>query len=205
MAKLPRMYVESKLFPRGKLKAGLHKTAVPDPAEEDLEPEDGVQSVISKTKKALDVIKAGAAIESAGRETLVDEDRAKRAEEHDAKKFPLGVGDADTPDLPGHGRDWHGDSTPDDPSDDVDPNNEYKGVKKSNIEALKSLEAIPKFYFSSSVSPREREFLIKSGYSLDEVESGRVVITQRMRKDFNRYLTDSIQKSISGLASWVVK
>jgi len=213
MAKTPQMYVDSKLFPYGR-KANRLQKDLPDEMDEDLHPDEGegLESVMTvdedvkktKTSKAVDLLcgflsKAGADQESAGKHTLVDEKTAKKRYENDLQRYPTGVGGTGSPDLPDQGLDWHGDATPDDESDDVPPN-AFKASKTS--EASKAFSAAPRFAEGPVIPPREREFLLRFGYTPDEIEAGEVTVTPRMRSEFNRYITGVVQKSISGLRSF---
>jgi len=215
MAKLPRMYVESKLFPRGRLKDGIKKTTVPDPVKEDLHPdeEDGIGSTVSneedkvaksRTAQAIDLFKAGADQESAGRRTFIDEEQAKRQTEQE--RYPLGVGGASTPDLPERGRDWKGevDDVPDVPEDDeVDIGKTPMEEALARLsDAKKAFSGAPRFNPGRVVPPRELEFLQRQGYSRNDIANGNFKITPTMRAEFNQEVTSSVQKSLGALEQW---
>lgn len=137
---LPSIYLHSKLFPRGRLAERDKAIKLPDPAEENLQPEQDelpeeikswahkaihriIESAggIEKARRLLMAMaKAGAAQESSGRHTFPSEDQAKREEE--SPRSHRGVGNAGTPDLPERGADWHGTvpGVPDVPEDSED-------------------------------------------------------------------------------------
>jgi len=137
---LPSIYLHSKLFPRGKLSKQDKAIKLPDPAEENLQPEQDelpeeikswahkaihriIESAggIEKARRLLMAMaKAGAAQESGGRHTFPSEDQVKR--EEDSPRSHRGVGHAGTPDLPERGGDWHGTvpGVPDVPEDSED-------------------------------------------------------------------------------------
>jgi hypothetical protein len=236
MSNIPSLYVGNrKLFPRmGLHKRDVEKTLLPDPAEENLQPdqEDLDDDVKAKAEKAfqdlVDVIgspekahkalrqilvKAGAAQESGGRTTFPLEDAAKRDSE--SLRYSRGVGDAETPDLPESGRDWHGTvpGVPDVPKDEkpgesvVDigktPQEEaagYKKLKDQNEETKKAMAGAPRFSPGPFTAPREAEFLLQYGYTPEEVQSGDFRIAPWMRAEFNRQQMGVVYKSLSSLA-----
>ena len=146
------------------------------------------------------ICKAGADQESAGRNTMLDEKTAKKRHENDLKRTPIGIGSSGAPDLPNVGRDWHGDATPDDESDDV-PADAFKSGGSVG-EAIKAFAGAPRFAEGPLVPPREQEFLLQYGYTPEEIKSGEAVVTPRIRAEFNRHITGVVQKSISGLGSF---
>lgn len=123
---------------------GKAKEVIPDPQNEDLQPdeEDGVASALVGDDDLVvkDVEKAGAAQESTGRWTLEDPVQAKREHEHSYERQPIGVSGSPTPDLPERGRDWHGTvpGVPDEPQDDdEEPAEETWGAPKPILESEK--------------------------------------------------------------------
>jgi hypothetical protein len=215
---LPSLYLNSKLFPRGRLAKRDKSIKLPDPADENLQPDP------EDLEEAEATAKAGAAQESGGRYTFPSEDQAKR--EEDSPKFPRGEGSAETPDLPERGGDWHGTvpGVPDVPEDseDVDvgktgqeqgedrPKKTKKQPTPGNPanpppqpskteEAIKALAGAPRFSPGPFVPPREAEFLLQYGYSPEEISSGDFRISPWMRAEFNRQQTSVIRKSINGL------
>jgi len=79
----------------------------------------------------------------------------------------------------------------------VDHVSDVEGPKKNNDEAKKALAAAPRFSPGPFVPPREREFLQMRGWSNEDIESGQASMSPRLRAEFNKWLTSTVQKSIS--------
>lgn len=73
-------------------------------------------------------------------------------------------------------------------------------INRLNNLAFKSLAAAPRFSLGPVMPPKERSFLIEQGFEPDDVDSGTVSMTPRMRAQFNRDLLSAVQKSINRLA-----
>lgn len=204
---------------------------IPDPQNEDIQPDetDGVASAVVGDDDL--VVKAGAAQESTGRWTIEDPVQAKREYEHGFERQPGGISGGPTPDLPERGRDWHGTvpGVPDEPQDDdEEPAEETWGPPKPILESEKKkgkkpeqvnkalvpyqhaqqrardiLKALPEIQVGPDLSPREREFLKSQGWDDEDILRGRIRITPRMQTEFQRFMTDRVFKSLSGLRrSW---
>jgi hypothetical protein len=207
--KLPRIYIDSKLFPRGRLKDGIKKTTIPDEQNEDIHPdeEDGVESVMSGDEDK--VTKAGAAQESMSRTTTPRGEQARREYKESFTREPRGIGSAGTPDLPDRGRDWRADvpgvmDVPEDSEVDIGktPEEEARLYKEKNDEAIKAFAAAPIFRTGPVVPPREMSFLIENGYSREDVMAGRYAFTPRLRAEYNRRVTSAVKKSLENLTPW---
>lgn len=207
--KLPRIYVDSKLFPRGRLKDGIKKTSIPDLQNEDIQPdeEEGVASVLAGEEDK--VAKAGAAQESMSRTTFPRGKQARREYKESFDREPRGVGSAGTPDLPDRGRDWRATvpgvtDVPEDSEVDIGktPEEEAQLYKEKNDAAIKAFAAAPIFRTGPVVPPREMSFLVENGYSREDVMSGRYAFTPRLRAEYNRRMSKSVQKSIENLTPW---
>ena len=153
------------------------------------------------------VSKAGADQESAGRDTIT-EGQAKRRYEHSFNRVSPGISGGQTPDLPERGRDWHAEvpGVPDEPQDG-DEETEIdrpptKILGEPGDEALKALAGAPRFTSGPLIPPVELKFLQTRGYNKDDILSGKIHITPRLRAEFNKFLTSTVQKSISGLEGW---
>jgi len=197
---------------------------IPDPQNEDIQPdeEDGVASVLVGDSDL--VSKAGAAQESTGRWTLEDPVQAKREQEHGLYRQPTGVSGGPTPDLPERGKDWHGTvpGVPDEPQDDDEeeieetwaaPKPILESEKKKTSEVSKALasycrtqqrardvlKSLPDLHIGPDLSPRELEFLKSQGVDDDAIIRGNLRITPRMRVEFRQFMTDRVFKSLSGL------
>lgn len=168
--------------------------------------------------------KAGAAQESTGRWTLEDPLQARREHEQGLYRQPVGVSGGPTPDLPERGRDWHGTvpGVPDEPEDESEeevkkiwgaPKPIFKEEKESEPVIKKALvpyyaaqhraqdilKALPDLSVGLDLTPREVEFLKSQGVNEEDIIRGRVDITPRMQTEFQRFMTDRVFKSLSGL------
>lgn len=72
-------------------------------------------------------------------------------------------------------------------------------VKSFFQEASKAFSGAPRFAQGRIAPPREKTWLLINGYSPEEVESGQVQITPRMRGEFNRWLQNTVRKSLNNL------
>jgi hypothetical protein len=79
------------------------------------------------------------------------------------------------------------------------PGEQASVVKSLMAQAMKAFAGAPRFAQGPLVPPREKEWLKTQGYSPDEIDSGQVQITSRMRGEFNRWLQGTIRKSLGGL------
>lgn len=151
--------------------------------------------------KHPEVVKANM---SAGRDTMPSEKQAKQEYSTSFARHPGGISGSSTPDLPERGKDWH-------PEEDDEklqaeaqarfkkPKNllENKSIAKSiNTVALNALSNAPTFSPGPVIPPREREFLVREGFSAEEVETGRVRMSPRLRKSYNQWLQSTVRKSI---------
>lgn len=219
MSSKPSLYLDSKLFhrPVRDVRGQDKSMTVPDPQLEPLEPD--ADESVSETRKATallkDVVakidKAGATQESG--EGWVPESQQQRRRGYDRSflRDSRGISGGASPDLPEQGRDWHGTvpGVPDEPrkTDEedldrppvnlVDSTPDSEEPKKINDEAKKALAAAPRFSPGPFVAPREREFLRMRGWSNEDIESGQASMSPRLRAEFNKWLTSSVQKSIS--------
>jgi bacterioferritin len=160
------------------------------------------------------ITKAGADQESAGRE-VVSEGRYMKEQQHSYERVAPGISGGAGPDLPERGRDWHGtvpgvpDEPQDDDEDDLDkpPENLAEPIVMAskallanfNDPAIKALSGAPIFRPGPFVPPPEREWMIQHGYNEEDVDNGRVKMSSRQRAEFNRWLTSTVQKSLTGL------
>lgn len=144
--------------------------------------------------------KAGADQESAGRD-IQSEGQAKRAYEHSFSRVAPGISGGTTPDLPERGRDWDGDvpGVPDEPQEGRGSSLDRKPKKFLGDDAQKALAGAPRFARGPLVPPMEAQWLQMQGYPMDDILSGRVTISPRQRAAFNKFMTATVQKSISGL------
>jgi hypothetical protein len=201
---LPSMY-DSKLFARRHpASEGSQYTKAVSDSEEDM----------TETKKAMLLLEEFAKADmSAGRTVLPPEKQARSAYEHSFARQPMGVSGSSTPDLPDRGRDWHGTvpGVPDEPQDTDDDKNkdeEYfqdpKPVLGSQAkslvdEACKALAGAPTFDPGPVMPPREIDYLLRNGFTLQEILTGNAHMTSPMRAQFNRDLATAVQKSIMTL------
>ena len=72
-------------------------------------------------------------------------------------------------------------------------------VKSLMESASKAFAGAPRFATGPIVPPREKSWLQTPGYSPDGIASGQVQITPRMRGEFNRWLQNTVRKSLEGL------
>jgi hypothetical protein len=74
-------------------------------------------------------------------------------------------------------------------------------AKSYNDMAIKALAGAPRFSSGPFVPPRERSFLVEQGFDPVEVDSGAISMTPRMRAEYNKYLLNAVEKSLSGLTT----
>jgi hypothetical protein len=74
-------------------------------------------------------------------------------------------------------------------------------AKSLNDMAIKSLAGAPRFSPGPIMPPKERKFLIEQGYDPEEVDSGAISMTPRLRAQYNKDLLSTVQKSITKLAN----
>jgi hypothetical protein len=67
--------------------------------------------------------------------------------------------------------------------------------------AMKSLAGAPRFSTGPFTPPRERSFLIEQGFTPEDVDSGAVNMTPRMRAQFNKDLLSAVQKAVTRLST----
>jgi hypothetical protein len=206
--KIPSMYLKSKLFPKGKLSKQEDK--VPDPQDETLLKFNAISIKNNEAVKALNGLLDKAMMqESSGRHSFISEGQAKRESESD-KTLSGGEGNADTPDLPERGSDWHGvvpgaKPVPKDGAVDIGKTPEEQDQvrkeerKGKHEEALKSLAGAPQFSPGPFVPHREQEFLLQYGYTPEEIAEGNFKIAPWIRAEFNRQQMKSIKKSIDSI------
>lgn len=148
---------------------------------------------------------------SAGRDTMPSDKQRKREYDHSFARQPQGESGQPTPDLPDRGRDWHGTvpGVPDEPQDDdkdqeesenyfKDPKNllQKERSKSPNEEAMKALAGAARFSSGPVMPPRERDFMLQNGYTEEEIREG-AQMTPRLRAEFNRFVANSVHKSLS--------
>jgi bacterioferritin len=151
-----------------------------------------------------DLIKAGTDQESAGRQT-VTEGQSNRGYSRDfARVAPGGISGSSNPDFPWRGRVWHKeDEEKEEESEDGNFDKKPKNLLENkdysaNKEAMKALSNVPCFSSSSSINPKEKDFMLENGYTEEEIEGG-AQLTPRLRAMFNRFLRDQVSKSVSSL------
>lgn len=218
MTDKPSLYLDSKLFhrPVRDVRGKEKSMTIPDPQLAPIEPDED-ESITKKATELLQemtsMLKAGAAQESGEGWTSISQQRRKRGYDRSFLRDSRGVSGGATPDLPERGKDWHGTvpGVPDEPQGtdqeeldrppanlvDSDPDAE---AAKKNDEAKKALAAAPRFSPGPFVPPREREFLQMRGWSNEDIESGQASMSPRLRAEFNKWLTGTVQKSISSFA-----
>lgn len=165
--------------------------------------------------KNPEMIKAGSTQESGESWKPLAQRRRKREYDRSYLRDSPGIGGGGAgPDLPERGRDWHGTvpGVPDEPQDTdqegldrppvnlVDRTPDVESPKKTNDEAKKALAAAPIFSPGPFVSPREKQFLQLRGWSNEDIESGQANMSPRLRAEFNKWLTSTVQKSINSFA-----
>jgi hypothetical protein len=153
--------------------------------------------------------KAGADQESAGQATI-SEGQRKREHAHSFERdVPGGISGGAGPDLPERGRDWHGTvpGVPDEPQDgessdlDKPPENLVKPITPDfNDPAMKALAGAPRFSPGPFIPPPYKSWLMEQGYTSEEIDSGQFEFPSRRRAEFNKYLTSTVQKSITSLS-----
>lgn len=186
----PSLYLsKSVLFPKGK-----KKSFKPDPQTEDLHPENEVN-------------KAGSAQQSAGRTVNPAEIDHRRSDNNSYKRTLLGIAGGATIDDPNVGKDWHKDKSEEkdaeedsaatfsEPSDPFDLEDNKKSLEKS----LALLKSIPKFKGPYKYSGREIAFLLKKGYSNEDLDLGNIRITRQLRSDFRDYIKEDMFKSLESI------
>lgn len=82
------------------------------------------------------------------------------------------------------------------------PVEQASAVKSLTDAAIKAFAGAPRFAQGPLVPPREKAWLLTQGYSPDEIASGQVQVTPRMRGEFNRWLQNTVRKSLEGLRVW---
>lgn len=219
MTDKPSLYLNSKLFhrPVRDVRGKEKSMTIPDPQLAPIEPDEDE----SITKKAAEMLremtarvsKAGAAQESGEGSVPISQQQRKREYDRSFLRDSRGISGGAGPDLPERGKDWHGTvpGVPDEPQStdqeeldrppvnlvDSKPDAE---VERKNDEAKKALAAAPRFSPGPFVPPREREFLQMRGWSNEDIESGQASMSPRLRAEFNKWLTGTVQKSISSFA-----
>jgi len=220
MADKPSLYLDSKLFhrPVRDVRGKEKSMAVPDPQLEPLEPDEDspVTSKAAEMLKEMLLGKAGAAQESGEGSAPISQAQRKQEYDHSFMRDSRGISGGQTPDLPERGKDWHGTvpGVKDEPQDGleeqralnrppvnlVDNKSDVEASKEVNSEAKKALAAAPRFSPGPFVAPREKEFLQQRGWSNEDIESGQASMSPRLRAEFNKWLTSTVQKSISSFA-----
>jgi bacterioferritin len=148
---------------------------------------------------------------SAGRDTKPSEKQKKREHDHSFARFTEGEAGGATPDLPDRGKDWHGTvpGVKDEPQDDDkdqeeaqeyfrDPTDLLAGKSHPTDDAIKALAGAARFARGPTMPPREREFMMTQGYTKDEIDGG-ATLTPRLRAEFNRFVANSVHKSLGRL------
>jgi hypothetical protein len=183
------MYLNTKLFPRGK-----RKSLKPDPQKEDLHPEP-------------DVCKAGAALESAGKTVDPAEVDERRAKNNSYKRTLLGISGAATVDDPAVGKDWHGDkeeeTEAEEESEAIWPGASAKvnleESKKSIRKSIAALKTLPKIRGPHSYTDKEVEFLLSKGFSEDDINLGQIKVTKELASEFMDFLKNDMFKSLEAI------
>lgn len=202
---LPSMYKDSKLFTRKHpASEGSQYTKAVAESEEEM----------TETKKAISLLDEFVKADmSAGRTVFPSEKQAQSSYEHGFARYPMGVSGSSTPDLPDHGKDWHGTvpGVPDEPQDTDDDQNKDEeyfqdpkpvlGVQAKSLveEACKALAGAPTFDPGPVMPPREIDYLLQHGFTMQEIVNGNAYMTPSMRAQFNRDLATSVNKSITML------
>jgi len=148
---------------------------------------------------------------SAGRNTMPSEKRAKKEYSTSFARYPRGISGVTTPDLPDRGKDWdnevdeeeeqkEAEATFKDPVNLLNTKNKKSVSKSFTSIALKALAGAPIFATGPLVPPAEKRFLVEQGYSPDEIDSGVVQLTPRLRGEYNRWLTRTVKKSLSSIS-----
>jgi bacterioferritin len=146
---------------------------------------------------------------SAGKNTKPSDKQAKREYDHSFARQIQGESGQPTPDLPDRGRDWHGTvpGVPDEPQDGEEEEDQKEAQsyfklpkdflkqKSHNDEAIKALAGVARFSSGPVMPPREAEFMLQNGYTPEEIDNG-AVMTPRLRAEFNRFIANSVHKSI---------
>jgi len=104
------------------------------------------------------LIKAGAAVESAGRSTFPSAEQAKRQYDNSFERQAQGITGGDTPDLPDQGRDWHGTvpGVKDEPQDSAQ--SDGGGQDDSDEQSpVQKVWANPQTPFQAAGTPSEHE------------------------------------------------
>lgn len=123
----------------------------------------------------------------------------------DEDQEPADEDDSDEPSKNGVQKVWADPTTPfvQEGSKSKEPveNQEQQAsaVKSITAAAIKAFSGAPRFAQGPLVPPREKDWLLTQGYSPEEVASGQVQITSRMRGEFNRWLQGTIRKSFDSL------
>lgn len=163
-------------------------------------------------KRGEDVNKADM---SAGRDTQPSDKQKKRERDHSYARQIEGETGSPTPDLPERGRDWHGTvpGVPDEPEGDDEDHKEAQDYfklpkdllkpasKSATDEAVKALAGAARFSPGPVMPPREVEFMLHNGYTQEEIDNG-ATLTPRLRAEFNRFVANSVHKSINSFSKF---
>jgi hypothetical protein len=149
---------------------------------------------------------------SAGRTTQPPESKKKQEYDDSFARFTEGVTGSTTPDLPDRGRDWHGtvpgvkdeDQGEDEDQDKAEaylsrpPKDVLATKSHPTDEAIKALAGVSHVFPGPFTPPRERDFMLQNGYTPEEIECG-ATMTPRLRAEFNRFVANSVRKSLSSI------
>lgn len=155
-----------------------------------------------------DLIKAGGGQSSgATRNTTTEEQSTREYNSSYARRYEgVASGEAMDPDDPDVGGKWPDSDTV---SDEV--NSELENAEESEDDekedsTKKALECLQEFNKSLSWEVKklqpadvEVEFLLCKGYTMEQINEGRVAITGRLRDLFNAWLCDRLVKSVDDI------